>query len=116
MKNLIVLLSFFCLGFMACDRNNHIGCAPVPKFESNCIQTKINALIAENKGFTSVTRYEKENGRFWLFNNGAAFDAPQYMLNAACDTVCTWAFRANASPCQKDFNLNDSTAVVIWKK
>jgi hypothetical protein len=114
MKNLVALLFIAFLGFTACEKN-HIGCEPPPNAESACIQAKITALQTANKDFTSVKRYLKNNEYFWLFDNGAAFDAPQHLLNATCDTVCTWSFRANES-CQANFNLNDSTAVVIWKK
>jgi hypothetical protein len=91
------------------------GCSPTLGFESICISEKINALVAANRDFTSVKRYIKANERFWLFDTGAAFDAPQFMLNANCDTVCRWTFRANP-PCAQNFNLGDSTAVVLWKK
>ncbi|MDZ7876713.1 MAG: hypothetical protein U5L45_03540 [Saprospiraceae bacterium] len=84
--------------------------------ETACVTAKINAFKTANKDYTSVKRFMKNNTPFWLFDNGSAFDAPQYMLNAACDTMCTWAFRANSFPCQSDYNLGDSTAVVLWKK
>lgn len=116
MKNLMFLFIFSFIGFIACNSINHGGCAPQPVAEPTCIQTKIEAIRTANRDFTSVKRYSKNDEFFWLFDNGAAFDAPQYMLNAACDTVCTWSFRANALPCQQNFNLGDSTAVIIWKK
>jgi hypothetical protein len=115
MKNLMFLFIFSFIGFIACHSVNHDDCDPQPVVEPTCIQTKIEAIRTANRDFTSVKRYSKNNEFFWLFDNGAAFDAPQYMLNAVCDTVCTWSFRANF-PCQQNFNLNDSTAVVIWKK
>lgn len=114
MKKLILLFVCTCLGITACEKN-HMGCTPPPSIETACIQAKITAMQTANKDYTSVKRYLKNNDYFWLFDNGAAFDAPLYMLNATCDTVCRWSFRTNQA-CQANFNLNDSTAVVIWKK
>jgi hypothetical protein len=116
MKNLMFLFIFSFLGFIACDSVNHGDCDPQPVVEPTCIQAKIEAIRTANRDFTSVKRYTKNNESFWLFDNGSAFDAPQYMLNAACDTVCTWCFCPTRPPCQLNFNLGDSTAVVIWKK
>jgi hypothetical protein len=112
-KSMLILATAF-LGITACEKN-HIGCEPPPSAESACIQAKITAMQTANKDYTSVKRYFKNNDYFWLFDTGSAFDAPQYLLNTACDTVCTWSFRAN-EPCQLGLNLGDSTAVVIWKK
>ncbi len=118
MKKYIVYALFASFNFVACkDVAPPLDCCyPLPSYETTCIKTKINAISSANKDFTSVKRYKKGNDFFWLFDNGSAFDAPQYMLNAACDTVCTWEFRASNLPCKQDFNLNDSTAVVVWRK
>jgi hypothetical protein len=115
MKKLVLLVCIFLMHITACVEPKDC-CAPSPFPESACITTKVNTFKTANKDFTSVKRFVKNGTPFWLFDNGAAFDAPQYLLNAACDTVCTWAFRANAFPCQKDYNISDSTAVVIWRK
>jgi hypothetical protein len=117
MKKLILCVAIAVFSFSSCQKDNvPPPCCVAPKVETSCIQTKIDAMTAANKDFTSVKRYKKSNEFFWLFDNGAAFDAPQYMLNAACDTVCTWCFCPNRPPCQQNFNLNDSTAIVMWKK
>jgi hypothetical protein len=118
MKKLILFVLIAICGAIACKiPNPRLDCCdPLPSVETPCITTKLNAMRTANANFTSVKRFTKNAQNFWLFDNGAAFDAPQYMLNAACDTVCVWAFRAAALPCQKDFNLGDTTAVVIWKK
>jgi hypothetical protein len=115
MKNLMFLFIFSFIGFIACNSVNHDGCDPFA-VQTICIQAKIDAMRTANRDFTSVKRYTKNNELFWLFDNGSAFDAPQYMLNAACDTVCKWEFRVSNLPCKQDYNLNDSTAVVVWKK
>jgi hypothetical protein len=115
MKKLMLFICVLLIHLTACVEVKDC-CVPPPSPETACITTKINALKTANKDFTSVKRYIKSGNAFWLFDTGSAFDAPQYMLNAACDTVCTWTFRASAFPCQKDYNLSDSTAVVIWKK
>jgi hypothetical protein len=114
MKKLILFISVLFMHLTACNEKD--CCSPLPSFETACVNSKISAFRTANKDFTSVKRFMKSGNAFWLFDTGSAFDAPQYLLNAACDTVCTWTFRANAFPCQKDYNLSDSTAVVIWKK
>jgi hypothetical protein len=115
MKKLILFICVIFIQFAACIKVKNC-CEPLPSLETTCISTKIKTLKIANKDFTSVKRFIKNGNAFWLFDTGAAFDAPQYLLNTACDTVCTWVFRANTFPCQKDYNLNDSTAVVIWRK
>lgn len=114
MKNLIVMAFIAVLGLISCEKLE-CGCIQ-PVAETDCIQAKITAFQVADKSYTNVKRYLKNGQSFWLFDNGSAFDAPQYMLNAACDTVCTWSFSPNRPPCQQDFNLGDSTAVTIWKK
>jgi hypothetical protein len=114
MKKLVLFVCLIAFGITACVKND-CGCVSPPN-ESTCIETKIFAMQTANKDYTSVKRLVKNNQKYWLFDTGSAFDAPQYLLNSACDTVCTWTFRSNALPCQSNFSLNDSTAVVIWKK
>jgi hypothetical protein len=119
MKKRVLFFAIIVFSFISCrkdTRDNSCDCVPPPTAFSTCLQKKIDTFIAANADYTSIKRYRKGTDIFVLFDNGAAFDAPQYMLNWNCDTVCTWSFRANALPCQQDFNLNDSTAVVIWKK
>jgi hypothetical protein len=113
MKYLLLFFFFALLSAGTCNKTAQDIVPPITN--PACIQTKIDAFQAGNKDYTSVKRYSKNNEFFWLFDNGSAFDAPQYLLNTACDTVCTWSFRAGL-PCQSNFNLGDSTAVVIWKK
>ena len=105
MKKLSIILIVL-LGIAACEKQEE---------SSACIEPKIEAIRIANKAYTSVKRFTKNGESFWLFDNGSAFDAPQYMLNAACDTVCTWCFCPSQPPCQSDFNLGDSTAVVLWQ-
>ena len=118
MKNLIIIAFMTILGLLACKKTfiQDCGCVSPPASETPCIQAKITAFQTADKSYTSVKRYLKNGQFFWLFDNGSAFDAPQYMLNSACDTVCTWSFSPNRPPCQQDFNLGDSTAVILWKK
>ena len=116
MKNLIIVSFMAILSLIACKKTSlDCGCVQ-PAIETPCIKAKITAFQTADKSYTSVKRYSKNGQFFWLFDNGSAFDAPQYMLNSACDTVCTWSFSPNRPPCQQDFNLGDSTAVILWKK
>ncbi len=115
MKKIILFIFLAFFSFISCQRPLDC-CSPIPSYETACIQSKINAMAAANKSFTSVKRYKKNDAHYWLFDTGSAFDAPQYMLNATCDTVCTWCFCPSRPPCQLEYNLNDSTAVIIWKK
>lgn len=108
MKNLL-LCFFLILGMLACDKQE------VSIVNSACIESKVDAMRTANKAYTSVKRFTKNGESFWLFDTGSAFDAPQFMLNANCDTVCKWCFCTTRLPCQSDFNLGDSTAVTIWK-
>ncbi len=94
----------------ACQKNDITS----PK-TSVCIEAKVEVMRTNNMSNTSVKRYAKDNEYFWLFDTGAAFDAPKYMLNISCDTVCRWCRCTFNTACYSDFNLNDSTVVTIWK-
>ena len=110
MKTLPFLLLVSLFMMIACEKNEQAS----PK-TSDCIEAKIAEMRDKNAAYTSVVRYEKNNESYWLFDSGSAFDAPKYMLNISCDTVCKWCRCWTHPVCQSDFNLNDSTAVIIWK-
>lgn len=94
----------------ACKKNE----VTFPK-TSLCIESKIEVMRTANVAHTSITRYSRNGESFWLFDSGSAFDAPKYMLNVSCDTVCQWCRCSNIPVCHSDFDLGDSTAVVLWK-
>jgi hypothetical protein len=115
MKKLFLGAFMTVLGLISCNPKPDC-CGPMPDEAPACIQTKINAMVAANRDFTSVKRYKQGSVSFWLFDTGSAFDGPRYMLNETCDTVCTWCFCPSISNCHANYNLSDSTAVVLWKK
>lgn len=82
---------------------------------SACIASKIKAMRKANKDYTSVKRYQVKGKYYWVFDNGSAFDAPQYILNAACDTVCMGASRGNRKPCPADLDFDNQKGVTIWQ-
>ncbi len=110
MKTLPFLLLVSLFISTACKKNE----VPFPK-TSPCIEAKVDFMRISNIANTSVMRYSKNNEYFWLFDTGSAFDAPKYMLNISCDTVCQWCRCSNIPACRSDFNLSDTTAVIIWK-
>ena len=110
MKVLLFLLLVTLFINTACRKNE----VTFPK-TSLCIESKIEAMRTANIAHTSITRYSRNSESFWLFDTGSAFDAPKYMLNVSCDTVCKWCRCSTTSACQSDYNLSDSTAVMIWK-
>ncbi len=82
---------------------------------SACIEAKVNTMRTENVANTSVKRYMKDKEYYFLFDKGSAFDAPKYMLNVSCDTVCKWCRCSSNPACQVEFDLGDTTAVFIWQ-
>lgn len=110
MKNFSFLLIISLFISTACKKNE----ITLPK-TSACIDAKVEVMRSNNQANTSIIRYTKNNEYFWLFDTGSAFDAPKYMLNVSCDTVCKWCRCSTTSACQSDYNLSDSTAVMIWK-
>ena len=109
MKALFLLLFVVLFINTACHENEVI----TPK-TSTCIEAKVNAMRTDNVANTSVKRYLKNNEYYWLFDNGSAFDAPKYMLNVSCDTICKWCRCSSNSACQIEFDLGDTTAIFIW--
>ncbi len=109
MKALPFLLIISLFISTACHKNE------VSPKTSVCIEAKIEIMRIANIANTSVMRYTKNNEYYWLFDTGSAFDAPKYMLNVSCDTVCEWCRCSTIPTCQSDYNLNDSSAILIWK-
>ena len=105
MKYLFSLLLIPILSFSVCEK------PPTSK----CIESKISAMQKANQDHTSVTRYKVKGKYYWVFDNGSAFDAPRYVLNVACDTVCMGPTRGNRKPCPMALDFDNPTAVVLWK-
>ena len=110
MKTLFLLMFAVLFINTACHKNEVTS----PK-TSDCIDAKVNAIRTDNVPNTSVKRYLKNNEYYFLFDNGSAFDAPKYMLNVSCDTLCKWCRCVPVPTCQVEFDLGDTTAVVIWQ-
>ena len=110
MKTLSTLLVLTLFISTACQKAE-----PSTLKTSACIEAKVNVMRTENVPNTSVKRYLKNNEYYFLFDNGAAFDAPKYMLNVSCDTLCKWCRCSTMPTCQVNFDLGDTTAVVIWQ-
>ncbi len=109
MKSLSVLLLLTLFVNTACKENE-----PTFLQTSTCIDAKVNAMRTKNVANTSVKRYRKDKEYYFLFDDGSAFDAPKYMLNISCDTVCKWCRCSSNPACQVEFDLSDTTAVFIW--
>jgi hypothetical protein len=110
MKTLCISLISTLVFCTSCEKND----TTLP-ISSACIDAKIEMMRTANLAYTSVARYKINNEYCWLFDTGSAFDAPKYMLNVSCDTVCKWCRCSTIPTCQSDYNLNDSSAIIIWK-
>ena len=82
MKNAVFIIVLFCF---ACKKEQ----SAAPNL-SPCIDAKVNKFKTESRitGFSSVTEYELNNKCYYEFDYGRAADAPAYILDSQCDTIC----------------------------
>lgn len=94
MKNLIVCL-FFLPFFVACDCKEKVNIKDIPA----CVKAIYEPGPTQDSHLIAVKRMEVGNEfHYWLNTGDNAFDGTEYIINEACDTVCSFCF-CPVNPC-----------------
>ncbi len=85
---------------------------------SPCIKKKIKAFIGRLSGTSlpiRIIQFTSQGEKFYLFDEGMMVDAPAYVLNAQCDTICIMGGRRMVQPEESACPPEDNNSRrIIW--
>lgn len=84
---------------------------------SDCIKEKIQVFVKNNSSMSmaQVFAFKSKGTTYYMFDEGMALDAPAYVLNNRCDTVCvTGGMRRGPSQDTRTCPEEEGERIVIW--